>query len=168
MTKLTCKDILIRQIDRNDWPAILPLVHEIAADGTSYVFDESFSDDDLAAYWLKSEAALFGAYQGNELMGFYKLIANQPGRGSHVGNASYVVSSSFRGRGLGEILARDSFEKARAMGFEALQFNIVVSTNRPAVNLWRKMGFVIVGTVPRAFAHPQQGLVDIHIMHRYL
>jgi hypothetical protein len=49
-----------------------------------------------------------------------------------------------------------------------MQFNAVVSTNERAVRLWKKMGFTIVGTVPKAFRHKDQGLVDIFIMHRFL
>ena len=61
-----------------------------------------------------------------------------------------------------------SLEEARKAGFLAMQFNLVVSTNEPAVRLWKKMGFAIVGTLPKAFRHPTLGLVDAFIMHRFL
>jgi RimJ/RimL family protein N-acetyltransferase len=34
-----------------------------------------------------------------------------------------------------------------------MQFNFVVSTNTAAVALWQKLGFAIVGTLPKAFRH---------------
>jgi ribosomal protein S18 acetylase RimI-like enzyme len=43
-----------------------------------------------------------------------------------------------------------------------------VSTNTRAVELWKSLGFTIVGTVPEAFRHLRLGLVDLHIMHRRL
>ena len=49
-----------------------------------------------------------------------------------------------------------------------MQFNSVVSTNRGAIALWQRCGFAIVGTVPLAFRHAREGLVDIHVMHRLL
>jgi hypothetical protein len=49
-----------------------------------------------------------------------------------------------------------------------MQFNAVVETNRSAVHLWKALGFGIVGTVPEAFAHPTEGLVGLHVMHRRL
>ena len=49
-----------------------------------------------------------------------------------------------------------------------MQFNSVVSTNTGAIALWQRCGFAIVGTVPLAFRHPREGLVDIHVMHRLL
>ncbi|WP_245156917.1 hypothetical protein [Lysobacter arenosi] len=49
-----------------------------------------------------------------------------------------------------------------------MQFNYVVSTNVPAVELYKKLGFAIVGTLPKAFRHQQLGLVDAYVMFRYL
>ena len=49
-----------------------------------------------------------------------------------------------------------------------MQFNFVVSSNVGAVRLWQKLGFDIVGTLPRAFDHPVEGLVDAHVMYKWL
>ena len=58
-------------------------------------------------------------------------------------------------------------EAARA-GYLAMQFNFVVSTNTAAVALWQKLGFAIVGTLPKAFRHQRLGYVDAYVMHRFL
>ena len=39
---------------------------------------------------------------------------------------------------------------AVAMGFKAMQFNFVASSNDVALALWKKLGFDVVGTLPRA------------------
>jgi len=49
-----------------------------------------------------------------------------------------------------------------------MQFNFVVSTNARAVELWRSLGFAIVGTLPGAFRHRQLGYVDAYVMFRSL
>ena len=49
---------------------------------------------------------------------------------------------------------------------DAVQF--VVSTNTAAVALWQKLGFAIVGMLPKAFRHSQPGHVDAYVMHRFL
>lgn len=59
-------------------------------------------------------------------------------------------------------------EEARRQGFMAMQFNMVVSTNERAVALWQRMGFAIVGTLPKVFRHSGLGLVDAYVMHRTL
>src|SRR5262249_17407426 len=58
--------------------------------------------------------------------------------------------------------------RARRLGFRAMQFNFVVSTNQPAIRLWQQLGFAIIGTVPGAFRRSQHGLVDTYVMFRTL
>jgi hypothetical protein len=36
------------------------------------------------------------------------------------------------------------------------------------VHLWKKLGFEIVGTLPKAFRHATLGDVDAYVMHRFL
>ncbi len=49
-----------------------------------------------------------------------------------------------------------------------MQFNAVVETNITAVSLWRSLGYEIVGTAPESFAHPEHGLVGLHMMFQRL
>ena len=37
-----------------------------------------------------------------------------------------------------------------------------------AIALWKKMGFDVVGTLPRAFNNPTLGLVDAFVMYKWL
>jgi ribosomal protein S18 acetylase RimI-like enzyme len=54
------------------------------------------------------------------------------------------------------------------MGFRAMQFNLVVSTNERAVRLWQRLGFATVGTLPGAFRHRELGFVDAFVMFKTL
>jgi ribosomal protein S18 acetylase RimI-like enzyme len=58
--------------------------------------------------------------------------------------------------------------RARSLGFSAVQFNLVIRTNEVAVRLWQRLGFEVVGTMPRVFRHPDGTLVDAHVMFRNL
>ena len=82
---------------------------------------------------------------------------NRPGRGSHVGTASFMVSPAARGRGVGRRLGGALVEWHRDQGFAGIQFNAVVETNTAAVRLWQDLGFEIIGTVPGAFDSATQG-----------
>ena len=57
----------------------------------------------------------------------------------------------------------------REHGFQAIQFNAVVSTNTAAIRLWQSLGFEIVGTVPDAFRLPDdrehESYADLHVMY---
>ncbi len=75
-----------------------------------------------------------------------------------------MVSAQARGHGIGRQMGENCVAEARRLGFRAIQFNFVVSTNEAAVRLWQQLGFQIVGTLPAAFRHPVHGEVDVHVM----
>jgi len=110
----------------------------------------------------------FVATEGPRILGMYKFRANQRDLGSHVANASFMVSPAAHGMGVGKAMGQHCLMEARRAGYVAMQFNFVVSTNTGAVSLWKKLGFSIVGTLPKAFKHQQLGCVDVYVMHRFL
>lgn len=161
-------ELVIRDVSPADTDAIVAIGRELVEDGDTYVFSPTTSDDELKAYWLNPSGRTFVAVLDGATAGCYFLRSNYPGRGRHVANASYAVARQFMRRGIGRAMAEHSLEKARNLGFQAMQFNLVVSTNERAVTLWRTLGFRIVGTLPRVFDHPTRGLVDGYVMHRFL
>jgi hypothetical protein len=62
-------------------------------------------------------------------------------------------------------MAEHCLSEARRLGFRAMQFNYVISTNTAAIRLWQDLGFEIVGTLPDAFHHPDKGYVDVYVMY---
>ena len=62
---------------------------------------------------------------------------------------AYVVDARAQGQGVDRALVEHNLERARAEGFLATQSNYVVSINGPAVALYRKLGFDLVGTLLR-------------------
>ena len=160
--------ILIRSAAPQDSDAVLRIARELVADGTTYFFARDTSDEELLAYWLAPRERSFAALLDGDVAGCYVLRPNHPGRASHVANCSYAVAKRHWGRGVGLAMAEHSLEEARRAGFRAMQFNFVVGTNERALALWKRLGFRIVGTLPQAFDHPHLGLVDAHVMHRFL
>ncbi len=158
----------VRRAVAADWPAIWSIIQVVVRSGDTYTLEPGVSEDEARKYWVDSVLATYVAESAGEIVGTYVLRPNQRGLGSHVANAGYMVRQDQAGRGIGRLLAEHSFGEARSAGFEAMQFNAVVSTNRRAVELWQRVGFEIVGTVPRAFRHRTLGYVDLHVMHRFL
>ena len=112
--------------------------------------------------------ATYVAVEGGEILGTYYIKPNQPGLGAHVCNAGYMVSAMARGKGIGRAMCAHSLQEAVKLGFKAMQYNLVASTNGFAIQLWKDMGFDIIGTLPKAFNHKTKGLSDAHIMYRVL
>ena len=160
--------MLIRPASSDDFDAMRPIFDAVVAVGDSYVFEEGTSPEDARAYWFSPGIASFLAVDGGQVLGMYKLVANQRGRGSHVANASFMVGPQAHGKGIGRAMGLHALAEARKAGFLAMQFNFVVSTNTAAVALWQQLGFAIVGTLPGAFRHRELGWVDAYVMYRKL
>jgi len=73
-----------------------------------------------------------------------------------------------QGKGIGRALVQHSLKQVKEAGYMAMQFNYVVGTNTVAIRLYEKLGFAIVGTLPKAFRRKKLGLVDVHVMYRFL
>ncbi len=145
-----------------------PVFQAVVAGGDSYVFAPDTSESDARGYWFGPGVASFVAESDGRVAGMYKLVANQRDLGNHVANASFMVASVARAKGLGEVLGRHALDEARGRGFRAMQFNFVVSSNAAAVRLWQKLGFAIAGVLPGAFRHSRLGFVDVYVMFRSL
>lgn len=158
----------IRVAQKHDSEAIWAIFKAVIQTGDTYVFLPDTPRTDLDQYWLATHMSTFVAEVEGEVIGTYILKANHPGLGSHVANASYMVHPAAQGQGVGTAMCDHSLAEARQLGFRAMQFNLVVSTNEVALSLWRKMGFAIVGTLPEAFHHQDLGYVDAYVMYRPL
>lgn len=152
----------IRPVEPGDRAALREIFLEIIEDGTTYAHTDVH---EFEAGW---QGHVYVAEEDGLVLGSYVVRANAPGRADHVANASYAVAVKARGKKLGQLLGEHSLELARRLGYQAMQFNRVVSTNDAAVRLWEKLGFSVVGRVPRAFRHPTLGDVEILIMWREL
>ena len=158
----------IRAATEADHDAIWNIFHEIVADGDTYAFDPKMSREEALAYWFRADTHTYVAERDGCVVGTYILRANQPGLGSHVANAAFMVASDAQGSGVGRRMAEHCLGEARHLGFRAMQFNFVVSTNTPAIHLWEQLGFKVVGTLPGAFRHPKRGYVDVYVMFHSL
>jgi len=158
----------IREAAESDRDAIWLIFHAVVASGDTYAFHPSISRDEALAYWLHPSCRSYVAERDGSVAGTYLIKPNQPGLGSHIANAAFMVAPASQGRGLGRAMGEHCLAEAHRLGFRAMQFNLVVSTNEPAVRLWRNLGFEIVGTLPGAFRHARRGLVDAYVMFRPL
>lgn len=157
----------IRPASADDIETMWAIFQAAIATEDALPFAGTFEAGTFRSHWFGVQPALAAVLEGR-VAGMYKMGANYPDLGAHVASATYVVDPRVQGRGIGRALVEHSLDRARSEGFLAMQFNYVVSTNAPAVELYRKLGFAVVGTLPAAFRHPALGLVDVYVMHRFL
>ena len=156
--------MIIREATPDDHADVWNICKRIIDQGETYVFDEKLTKDEFVQLWFGPARKAFVATVNGVLVGTYVVKPNQPGRGSHIANGSYLVKEDHQGMGIGDALCKHSIQQARQMKYVGLQFNIVVSSNDAAIRLWKRNGFKIIGTTPNGFRHKTLGLVDTHIM----
>jgi len=160
--------ISIRLAGPEDFDQVWPLLRDVFRAGDTYAVDSDISRDAALAYWMTQATATYVATDEGRVVGTYYIKTNQAGGGAHICNCGYIVSPDARGQGIAKQLCLHSKVAAAALGYRAMQFNFVLSSNAGAVRLWHKLGFVTVGTIPEAFDHPVQGMVDAFVMYKQL
>lgn len=133
-----------------------------------FPYDDSYTREQIEAGWINLTNSIHVAEQEGTIVGAYILKPNQPGYGSHIANAAYLVDTQVRSQGIGAQLCAHSVATAGVLGYRGLQFNLVVSTNKAAIRVWQANGFKIIGTVPGGFYHVELGYVDAYIFFRDL
>ena len=158
----------IREATAEDFDQIWPIFREIAQAGETYAYPRDITREQAFQAWMIAPRKTYVFEENGIVLGTYYLKTNQAGPGEHVCNCGYMVSSKARGRGLATTMCEHSQRIAVELGYHAMQFNFVASTNHGAVRLWHKLGFETVGRLPKAFNHPSQGFVDALVMYKWL
>ena len=158
----------IRRATETDGAAIWAIIEPVIRAGETYALDRGMGEADALAYWMGPDRETFVAEDDGRILGSYYIRPNQAGGGAHVCNCGYVVAEAAAGRGVARRMCAHSLDHARARGYRAMQFNIVVSTNIRAVRLWESMGFATLARLPLAFRHPVHGYVDALVMFQTL
>ncbi len=158
----------LRRAGARDAEALWQMLKPVFRAGDSYAIAPDIDRDGALAYWTGPGREVWLAEVEGAPLGSYYLCANQAGPGDHICNCGFVTAPEARGRGIARAMLTHALERAKDRGFEAMQFNFVLASNRRAVDTWQRAGFDIVGRIPRAFRHPQLGYVEALVMHRAL
>ncbi|APD07173.1 hypothetical protein UJ101_01657 [Flavobacteriaceae bacterium UJ101] len=158
----------IRKALETDFESIWEIFSKVIESGDTYVFTPNTPKKDLKKHWFANYMETFVIEDHEQILGTYIIKPNQIGLGNHIANCSYMVNPISQGKGIGKKLCEHSLQIAKERGFEGIQFNIVVSTNKRAVDLWKFFGFEIIGITPNGFRHVKLGLVDTFIMYKCL
>lgn len=158
----------IRKFREEDKEAIWKIIEFVISRGDTFTYDPKTTKAEALKDWCSREKDTFVAVENGKILGTFYVKPNQIGLGDHVANGSYMVSPDARRKGVGRKMGEFSIQFAREKGFHAMQFNFVVKSNEKAVKLWKSLGFEIIGEIPEAFRHGENGLTNAFIMYRKL
>lgn len=145
-------DIKIRQFTNKDIIQANEIWNEIVEEGIAFPQKETLTEESgIEFFSSQSFTGLAYDEETGDIVGLYILHPNNVGRCGHICNASYAVKSEYRGNHIGEILVTHCMEKGKELGYGILQFNAVVRTNVSAIKLYKKLGFIQLGIIPKGF-----------------
>lgn len=158
----------IREAEPKDFESIRNIFQEIVEAGETSAFSQQVSEAEARHFWFEEPEKTYVFEKAGKVLGAYRITTNQAGPGSHVCNCFYMVTASSRGQGVATEMCIHSQQVAVEMGYEAIQFNYVATSNAKAVKLWLKLGFKTVGRIPRACKHAEHNYSDVLIMYKWV
>jgi len=154
---------MIRPYSSEDLPQVLAIYNEIVETGQYFYMEFPEKEAEIMQRLNKPGRDTFVYEADGEVMGFYFINPLFEGRSNHVANCAYAVSEAARGRKVGRQMAEHSIAYAKSKGYRSIAFVAVVATNTAANELWRKLGFRLVGTLHEGHRDKSGEFLDTNI-----
>ncbi len=162
-------NIKVVKFCEEDIPSMVEIWNEVIEAGNAFPEIEKYSIEEARDFFSsQTYSGVAKDIKSGKIYGVYDQHPNLSGRSSHIANGSYAVAKDARGLHIGEMLVRDSIERARENGFKVLQFNAVVKSNIGAWKLYEKIGFERVGMIRGGFKNKDDQYEDMYIYAYYL
>ena len=147
-------EVTVRKYTEHDLGAMIRIWNQVVEEGIAFPQEECLTEESGKEFFAAQThcgVAVINENETEKIVGLYILHPNNVGRCGHICNASYAVSSTARGKHIGEQLVLDCLKIGHELGFRILQFNAVVETNIHARHLYERLGFHQLGTIPGGF-----------------
>ncbi len=147
-------DVRIREARLDDAAGIVAVLNPIIVAGGLTVIDGPLTVEDQRAYMeAYPSRGLFLVAEIGEPARIVGLQSVEPFDASsrhfdHAGTIGTFIELGLRGRGIGKLLAAETFRRLPAKGYEKLA-TYVLAENRAALAFYRQLGFEVVGTLRR-------------------
>lgn len=129
--------------------------------------EKEFISDALKSIKNKSKVFVI-ARDGDKIAGNTS-IEKQRWRRNYMGHFGIAIAQEYRGIGLGKHLISEVIKSAKkefGPGLKVIQLE-VLANNKPAIALYKKMGFKIIAKIPRQIQYKGK-LIGEYIMNKYL
>jgi RimJ/RimL family protein N-acetyltransferase len=139
---------LIRKATVSDARGAADVMNSVIAEGKYTIFDTPFSEQEERDFIssLGSRSALYVADISGEIVGIQSidLFANFAASVRHVATMGTWLRPDFRGRGIGRLLAEETFRFARSHDYGKIVIQVLADNER-ALHFYRRLGFCDIG-----------------------
>lgn len=140
------------------------LLMDVVAAGGSVGFMHPVAEAEARAFWTASLAAaargerfIWGAFEGEQLLGTVTLLTAMPPNQSHRAElAKMMTHPQARGRGVASALVQAALTEAQARGKTLIVLD--TATDEGAGPFYEKLGFTLAGEIPDFALKPHGGL----------
>jgi DNA-binding MarR family transcriptional regulator/L-amino acid N-acyltransferase YncA len=167
-TQLAQQGFTLKPFSQEDENCLYAIFREVVDSGTQFPYECNSVQEFYRQFFAPTSQVYVCHSSTKEVIGGFFIRSNFTGRSNHIANAAYMLKSSYRGRGIGTLLVNASLEIAKDLGFQSMQFNMVLSQNIPAIKLYQKLDFNIIGTIPQAIRNPDGSYQEGYILYRKL
>lgn len=163
--------ITVRSLEPKDATMVINFVGSMYATSpylARYPEEWNISYDDEVAFLKATEVSMdrimLGAFSEGKLVALSDCMpvsTNQKIR--HRGQCAISVAPTHANRGVGSLIFGLMLEQARLAGYEQVELE-VVSSNRWAIRLYEKFGFIRIGTIPHGFKYKDGSYDNLDFM----
>lgn len=132
-----------------DVQSAMMMLNTAIDDGESWPFESPLTPEEFSVYFLSHAAFSVRLASTPEVVGVFYAKPNFPGRSGHFCNGGFITRTDFRRRGCGKLMGETYLRIARDLGYQAVLFNLVYKSNAASLRLWRSLGMVDIGTLPK-------------------
>jgi RimJ/RimL family protein N-acetyltransferase len=160
------QEVVLRTPKREDLDDLMELINSLVDEKAEIARTAKVTRDEEAEWLPRMLARL----EKDELVFLVaevdgKLVASSDiqilhGDEKHVGVLGIVVKSGFRGLGIGTQMVKTLSEQAAGLGLKVLTLN-VFATNKQAIHVYEKVGFIQTGTVPKKHLREGQYIDEV-------
>jgi L-amino acid N-acyltransferase YncA len=141
-------DVTIRPATGNDAREIAEIINSVIAEGKFTLFDKPFTVEEERAFIssLRDRSVLYVAEIDSKIVGVQSvdLFSDLADSVRHVATIGTWLRPGFRGRGIGRILAEESFRFARQNGYRKVVIQVLAANER-ALRFYSSLGFRVIG-----------------------
>lgn len=160
--------VKIREANEEDTEEIENIINSVASEKSYVVPERSRRDWDEAIREIKSrKGSIIVAQVDAEMVGVAHLVRGKFEKNRHVGFLGISILKRFRKKGIGTAMMKHMMSWAgKQKGLEKISLT-AFSTNKAAIDLYRKFGFMIEGISKRQYKIEGR-YVDEVVMGKFL